>query len=123
MQRGYYAKKITIRLTQQDVDFIEGYAKIFGVSFKQSVRIILAYSQSNLDSILNDKCDIRIIRGQKIPYVLKLMLWVPQDISDYIDSIAEKNDVPNQEASRFLIRLAEYDKDKLHGRTNFFIVK
>lgn len=121
-KRQYYAKKITVRLTQEDVDFAESFAKEHQVSFKSAIRLLIELSQYNLD-LLKARANVSIIRGIKIPYVNKLMLWVSQDSSDLIDNLARKNDVPKQEASRFLIRLAEFNIDILKERTNFFIVK
>lgn len=121
-KREYYAKKITVRLTQEDVDFVENFAKEHEVSFKPAVRILLELSRQYLD-MLKARANVSIARGIKVPYVNKLMLWVSQDSSDLIDSLARKNDVPKQEASRFLIRLAEYNMDILKDCTNFFIVK
>lgn len=121
-KREYYAKKITVRLTQEDVDFVENFTKEHDVSFKTAIRMLIELSQRNLD-LLKARANVSIIRGIKVQYVNKLMLWIPQDSSDLIDNIARKNDVPKQEASRFLIRLAEYNMDVLNDCTNFFIVK
>jgi hypothetical protein len=56
-----YAKKITLRLTQDDVDFINRFADEHEVSQQNATRMLLYLSRCNIE-ILKDKANFFIIR-------------------------------------------------------------
>lgn len=121
-ERKYYAKKITTRLTQEDVDFINAFARGKEVEFRPATRMLMELSRRSLEC-LTDGTEAVLVRGVKVPYVNKLTLWVTSETAELIDRLAEQHVVPKQEASRFLIRLAELHPDVLMERTNFFIIR
>jgi len=119
--RKLFAKPITIRLTKDDDEFVKLFAEKYGMIYLRALRTILEYSKSYYTQLLKDS-SVKLVRGNTVHYVNKLNIWVTNSLSDFIDSIAKENAIPKQEAARFLIRLAEYDRETLCGRANFFIL-
>jgi hypothetical protein len=56
-----YVKKTTVRLTQEDLDFISGFAREHKVSDSTAIRMMLYLSRCNLQE-LQDKANIFLIR-------------------------------------------------------------
>lgn len=119
--RKLFAKPITIRLTKDDDEFVKLFAEKYGMIYLRALRTILEYSKCYYSQLLKET-SMRLVRGSSVQYVNKLNIWVTNSLSDFIDLIAQENAVPKQEAARFLVRLAEYDRETLCGRANFFIL-
>lgn len=118
-----YARKITTRLTQEDVDYINQFGADHQVSaFRTSTRMLIELSEQNLER-LPVGGTIRLVKGEKVEYAFKLSLWVSNETARLIDRMAEFHDVPRQEVTRFLIRLAQYNMQILNDHTTYFIIR
>lgn len=116
------SQTMTVRLTQEEIDFIDGFAAEHELTRNNALRLLVFLAKSHADRLQSSFCLILQQKRTRPKFAKRTTVKVMPEELDYINCFAEENHLSQQHTLRFLLYILRTELTKFIGDTNVFIV-
>lgn len=116
------SQTMTVRLTQEEVDFIDGFAADHELTRNNALRLLVFLAKSHADQLQSGYCLILQQKRARPQFAKKTTVKVMPEELEYINRFAEENHLSQQHTLRFFLYILRTELKQFIGNTNVFIV-